>query len=547
MIFGKDKTRFASLEKDLTDLTGLVKSFRAENVQLKQRGYNMAKVDRLKSDWSAFAKAFNYDIRVGGSAMLARGRELYQNDPYAKKIVKNFKKGILGENGFTLRNKAGEWKQLGNEWKFVLDTLANSKINEAWYRWGVEKYCSIEGDETFRAYCSTILQSCFVDGEIFIKKLAGKKFNPYGFTTQVITSEQVDWNLNKNLPNGNFIVMGVEVTPYWQKVGYWIRKHNPKSEIDYNYNWTANYDRVDADKIIHLYNKEAAHQLRGITQFAPVGIRLKMLYGIEEAALTRVRSVASVPWMLEDNPNILSGGTLAGVGQSKDANGNQIVELEPGQIFQAPKGYQVKSMEADFPGSTYGPFVEKNLHSIAAGVNQAHASVSGDWLGYNYSVSRAAQQDERDEHKDNQSWFAEQFVNVVFAAWLEMALFSTALTLPVEKYDKFNHPYWFGRRWPYANPTDEKQSNILGLQSFQDTFESILADKGLDLEEQLDQIVAERNLFKNKGLDDFYTLLMTKYVMKDLNANQNDSAANNSNDNNSNGNGNGKAKHFIGV
>lgn len=548
MIFGKDKERLESLQNTVTSLTEKLNEVKTESVKIVERQYNMAQVDRLSAEWNAFARSFNYDIKIGGAAMLARGRELYQNDPHAKKIVRNFVRGIIGSNGFTLRNKAGEWKQIGNEWKFVLDTLANSKINEAWYQYGIKKYISIEGDQTSREHDKTILTSCFVDGEIFIRPLEGKSFNPFGFTTQLITSEMVDWKLNKELPNGNFIVMGIEVTPYFKKAAYWIRKHDPKTETDYGYNWSSNYERIPADKIIHLYKKETVHQLRGITQFAPVGIRLKMLYGIEEAALVRMRASANVPWVYEEIPNQLGGsGSLASVGNSKDASGNQIIESEKGSILTAPKGYQVKSLESDFPGQTYGPFKDGILHSAAAGVNQEFASVSGDWSGYNYSVSRAANEEPRDEHKDNQAWYAEQYKNPIFAQWLAMALLSNQLTLPFteEKFEKFNRPYFFGRRWQYANPTDEMTSNILGLQSFQKSFESILADQGLDLEEQLDQIVTERDMFKKKGLEDLYTLLMTKYVAKDSPQSTANSQQSNNNNNGNSSNGNGKAKHLL--
>jgi len=527
MIFGKDKIRVANLEEKLSNLQSVINS-------INQRGYNMAKVDRLKADWISFAKSFNYDISVGGPAMIARGRELFQNDPYAKNIVRNFRNGILGENGFTLRNKAGEWQQFGNEWKFVLDPVANSMINEMWYRYGVEKCISIEGDETTRSYFGTILNTVFTDGEVFIVKLKGKGYNKYGFTTQLITSDQVDFRLKKDLPNGNMIIMGIEVNKNWKKIAYWFKKNNPKSDIENTVNWSGDYERISAENIIHLYKKETAHQLRGITQFAPVGIRLKMLYGIEEAALTRVRSVANIPWVFEEIPNVLNGGTLAGVGQSKDTSGNQLIELEEGQTFQAPKGYQVKSMEADFPGTTYEPFIDKNLHGISSGVGQGYASVTGDWMGYNYSVSRAALQSERDEHKDNQSWFAEQCVNEIFVSLLEMAILSGQLNLPIAKFDKFNRPYWFGRRWQYANPKDEMESNILGLQSFQKTFEQVLADQGIDLEEQLDQIVSEKTLFEKKGLTDLYNMLMTKYNVAPSQPVKEQTSAS--------GNGNGKAK-----
>ncbi|MBK8609065.1 MAG: phage portal protein [Chitinophagaceae bacterium] len=540
MIFGKDKQRLADLQNTVSELTEKLGTVKTDAVKIVERKFNMAEVDRLTADWNSFVSTFNRDVRIGGSTLIARARELYQNDPHAKKITRNFVRGIIGSNGFVLRNKAGEWKQIGNEWKFELDTLANSKINEAWYQYGINKHICIEGDQTSRAYSATNLQTAFVDGEVFIRMLKGKSYNDYGFTTQVITAERVDWKLNKDLPNGNYIVMGIEVTKQYKKVAVWVRKGDPKSEVDYGYNWSAEYDRIPIEQIIHLFKKETVHQLRGITQLAPVGIRLKMLYGIEEAALVRLRASANVPWVYEEIPNQMGGsGSLASVGQAKDASGNQVMDSDTGGILTAPKGYQVKSLESDFPSATYDPFKKGILHSIAAGTEQEYAAVSGDWNGYNYSVSRAANEDPRDVHKENQTWFSEQCENILFANWLEMALMSDMLKLPIIKFDKFNRPYFFGRRWQYANPTDEMNSNILGLQSFQKTFESILADQGLDLEEQLDQIASEQKLFKSKGLEALYTLLMTKY--SGIQSNQ----QSNNNNNSSNGNGNGKAKHLL--
>lgn len=485
---------------------------RAKKEGQQVRAYNMAKQNRLTNDWLAIARSFNFDIKAGGAAMLARGRELFQNDPYARKIVRSFKKGIVGPNGFVLRNKAGEWIRAGDEFKFVYDKVANAMINEAWWQWGIKKHCSIEGDETFRHYCGMLAQTVFIDGEVFIKKLSGKKYNKFGFTTQVITSEYVDWRLNKKLEGGNSIVMGIEVTPGWKKVAYWFRKNNPLAEVQYGYNWSANYDRISAEDIIHLFVKETAHQLRGITMFCAVGIRLKMLYGFEEAALVRTRATANVPWIVQRQKDALAPPSPTV--DSKDKDGNMITELEQGQIYMPADGYEVKSMESDYPHPVHKAFTDVNLHGIAAGTDMAYSTVSSNYAGMNYTVSRTAQLDERDGWKDMQSWFAEQLLSPLFAPWLEMAILSGQLNLPAGKMEKFDKPEWGGRGWKWVDPKKEAEANIIALQSFQKTFEQILTESGYDLEEQLDQIVREKIAFEEKGLGDVYNLLMTKYVVK---------------------------------
>lgn len=499
----------------------------------KVRAYNMAQQNRLTNDWLAIARSFNYDIKAGGAAMLARGRELFQNDPYARKIVRSFKKGIVGPSGFVLRNKGGEWIRAGDDFKFVQDKVANAMINEAWRRWGKKKYSSIEGDETFRHFCGTLARTVFIDGEIFIKKLAGKKYNKFGFTTQLITSEYCDWRLSKKLPNGNWIVMGIEVTPGWKKVAYWFRKNNPYSEVQYSYNWSANYDRIPAEKIIHLFPKETAHQLRGITLFAPIGIRLKMLYGFEEGALIRSRASANIPWVLQHQKDALAPPGVTG--DSKDSDGNIIQELEQGQIYKLDEGWEAKNLESDYPHAMHKSFTDVNLHGAAAGSDMAYSTVSSNYAGMNYTVSRTAQLDERDGWKDMQSWFAENLLSPIFTTWLEMAILSGQLNLPPNKMEKFDKPEWGGRGWKWVDPKKEAEANIIALQSFQKTFEQILTESGYDVEEQLDQIVSEKKLFEDRGLGDLYNLLMTKYVV------QPDGLV----DATSGNNGNGKAKTLI--
>ena len=67
----------------------------------------------------------------------------------------------------------------------------------------------------------------------------------------------------------------------------------------------------------------------------------------------------------------------------------------------------------------------------------------------------------------------------------------------------------------------------------------------MDLEEQLDQIAAERKIFEAKGLGDLYMLLMTKYVGKDTTQQNEPPAEKPKNNNGNNNNGNGKAKYVM--
>jgi len=510
-------TEIASLKRNFEEKLSAV-----TNVTV--RSFNMAKLDRLTADWLSYVKDFNYDLKVGGSRLVARARELYQNDPYAKKLVSEKRKGIVGPDGFILRNNAGEFQVQNSNYKFVKDKIANGIINEAWWEYARNKYITLEGDETLRAHCGSLIDSIMVDGEVFIRKISGPKYNPFGFTTRVITAEHCDWSLNKDLGNGNYIIMGIEVNGDWKKVAYWFRRSTPKNDVDFGFHWERNYDRITADKVIHLYVKELTHQLRGVTLLAPVGLRLRMLYNFEESALMRANYSARVPGMIEKQPNVMGPNGIPGIQvTSKDSNNDWIMELANGEFLKVMDGYQVKSLQSDYPHQLHGDFVKHITRSVSAGGDIGYSTLSNNYESVTWHSGKLEKQSERDAFKEGQKWFAESYLNHIFSdptCWLEMAALAGKFTLPsgkllpvLEKIEKFNKPQFYGRSWEYTNPKEEREANIMAVQSFQKTFEKVLADQGFDLEEQLDAIAEERQLFKDKGLGDLYDLFMTKYAV----------------------------------
>ena len=287
---GKLKTEVSALKKQLAD------------VQITKRQYNMAKLSRLSNDWLTTAKSFNYDIAQGGSKLIARARELEQNDPYAKKILRLVEKNVVGPKGFLFRNKSGEYVKdnKSGEFRFVYDKLANLKIEEAWWEWNLKKYCSINQRASFKRLCKQAVRSTWRDGEIFFKKIRGS-VNKFGYSLQPIDPLYCDHTLNRDLGNGRYIIMGIEVDETRKPIAYYFRTSNIQNEIQIAFVNAGSYERIEADKIIHLFIEEMPGQIRGVTQFAPAGIRMKMLYGFEESALMRSRFSARVPGVISNS------------------------------------------------------------------------------------------------------------------------------------------------------------------------------------------------------------------------------------------------------
>lgn len=463
--------------------------------EIKKRSFAAAAYSRLTADWNTLARTVNYDIRMGGAAMRARARDLAQNDPYAKKFLRMIRKNVVGSAGFTFRNKAGEYSKKGNNFEWVMDNYANKVIQDQFWYWGDKRHATITGNVSFRELCGLAVQQVAMDGELFIKHVKGKKVNDFGYTLQIIDADFIAENLNTKLSNGNYILMGIEFTPERKPVNYYFIAHDLDSEMNLTYLAGAYYQKVPASEVTHLFLRESANQVRGFTWFAPTAVRIKMLQMFEEAALSRSVASAKVPWMLEKgetgNPKIVA---------DKESAGDQIEELEDGEIYRIPDGFKVHQLNPDYPHAMHGEFDKTILKGISAGQDVSYHTLASDYLGVSWTSSRTALLDERDGWKNLQSWFIEHFLNDVVYHFLEMALLSGKINLPFEKFEKFYAPTFIGRRWDWVDPEAEVNANIKAKASLQKTLEEILAERGLDLEETLEQHAREDQLIKKYGL-----------------------------------------------
>ena len=148
-------------------------------------------------------------------------------------------------------------------------------------------------------------------------------------------------------------------------------------------------------------------------------------------------------------------------GDDVQADGSQIADMQPGDFTSLPFGSDIKNFDPQHPNTAFAEFHRAMLRGVAMAGGVAHASLTGDLSQTSYSSARIGLLDERDTYKVLQSWFADHYADDVFSDWLEMAMISGIVGLPMSKYDKFNAPTWRGRRWGWVDPQKEAAANIL--------------------------------------------------------------------------------------
>jgi len=101
-----------------------------------------------------------------------------------------------------------------------------------------------------------------------------------------------------------------------------------------------------------------------------------------------------------------------------------------------------------------------------------------------------------------QQFTIEHFVNPIFQSWLEMAISTGRINLPIGKFDKFSNSVNFiPRSFAWIDPLKEMQSNVLGLQNGTISYSDIAAAYGRDTEELFEQHQKEIELAKQYGIE----------------------------------------------
>jgi lambda family phage portal protein len=462
------------------------KAFKKKEMQTRKRGYTGAVANRLTADWVLTPMSADAEIRASLSTLRARSRDLTINNDYARKFLKMLVRNTVGPNGIRLQSKIQDTNGL-------FDSGANRLIEDAWKKWSKKENTSVTEKLSWRDLQRLFIETVAKDGEIIVRKVKGFD-NGFGFALQVIEADHLDEQLNKELPNGNTIRMGIEFDTWRRPVNYYILTHHPG---DYLYGNIARnkHEVVPAEEIIHAFICERVSQSRGVPWMHTAMTRLKMLGGYEEAELVAARIGACKMGFF------VSPDGQGYTGDDTDATGNKITEAEPGVFEQLPTGTGFESFNPDHPSGNFEAFEKAILRGIASGLDVSYNSLASDLEGVNYSSIRSGVLEERDSWQIIQSWMIDHFCQPIFEEWLSMALLTQAVRLPISKFDKFNSAVWRPRGWDWVDPLRDLKAQRESLDAGLTTRAKIVASKGEDLEEIFEQLEQEEKLQEQHKLE----------------------------------------------
>lgn len=476
-----------------------------------ERGYKMAEVTVRNTNWLGTSRSADADTRDALTLSRARGRDIEQNNPYGERYLSELESNVLGPDGMKLQMQVREWDASAKEGKgaWVPDERANEKVEAAWEEWKGLGQCDVTQDASFAEVEAMSLRAAAREGEILIRLVPNYE-NKFKFAVQLIESDFLDHNFTQVLANGNVVVMGVEMDQWRRRVAYHVLTQHPGDFYLRGFGRGAgaslgglpsssftNRTRIDAKEIIHLRMMKRPGQTRGISWFAPVAEQLEMLRGYEEAELTSARAEACKGGHYYSD--IVPEGGFAGL-PIDPRSGDYIKEIEPGMMEPLPYGVKFQSYDPKHPNGNYSNYRKGVLRGIASGMLVSYNVLANDLEGVNYSSLRGGLLDEREIYKRIQAWFITRFEMQIFRAWLECAILSGNVKLPMFKFDKFNVPFFQGRRWDWVDPLKDIQAIELAIEAGLTSRREEAAKRGKDIRDVAIEQQQDAELSAEHGL-----------------------------------------------
>ena len=449
--------------------------------------------------WLGMLRAKDQEVRADVAAMRSNSRRLLNNNPFMRRYIRTLGNHVVGPNGMKLqslfRTSQGARR----------DPYA-SKIESDWKLWSKRGTTTVCGKFSFPGLVRQALRIAALDGECFIRIVRGAP-NPWGFALQILDADLLNHQYSR-LPspetNNHSIVMGVEIDEWDRPVAYHFT--TPASARN---TWPSGpVTIIPAKDIIHLYDPERANQTRGIPWIASSMWLMSMLGHYWEAEVASARHEAERLGILKSPDGVLDED---GVDRDGEERGNHLPDPRdvaalmpndsPIKYQGLPAGVDVDFPKLEHPNTAFAGFSAGMLKGISAGVGIGYASLSNDLTQVSFSSIRQGTLEDREYYQELQQVLIETLCDRTFGEWGLYAIMAGRLKMPsgTALDDFFDHRF-IPRGWDWVDPKSDLLASVGEVDGALNSRTRICAERGLEFTEVVDELAAEQDYLKSKGI-----------------------------------------------
>ncbi|MTK12696.1 MAG: phage portal protein [Clostridiaceae bacterium] len=478
-------------------------------------------------NWVPWIRSPDAEINIFRDRMVARIRDLARNDGWVAGAIGRVLDSTIGGNyrlsakpdydALSLIDRAfdADW---ADEFQVTVEALWRGHAAN------IGRYNDTSRQMTFTQQCRLALRHHVIDGEaLIVSHWMPERVAPLAshYATSFLVVDPDRLSNPDQMVDTQYLRGGVEIDNHGVPLAYHIRKAHQNDW--YNSVESMQWERVEREdpdgwlRVIHAFDHERAGQNRGVSLFAPIISRLKMLarfYGVTLQAATVAATFGTYvtspydPAMVED---ALDGGDeelnsyqaiRADWAEHRPAllNGVRVPTLAPGE--------KIESVSAERPSGEFSPFTHEMLRGLAAVLGVSAEQVTNDYSESSWSSARAGIVEAEKTFERRCDNFDSDVATPMYATWLREPLEAGLLPLPrsvgvsnvLELLTPLSRCEWLGAARGWVDPVAERQGAILGLDAAFSTLEKECAKQGMDWRENIRQRARERRMFEELGL-----------------------------------------------
>ncbi len=439
--------------------------------ELLRRHYEAAAVSRRTQGWRRPTGDANAVIGPEISRVRAIARELVRNNAHAASAVQTIADQVVG-------------------WGIVpRPRPASPRALEVWRSWAESTDCDADGRLDFYGLQKLIQRTVVEAGECLVRRRIRRPEDGLAIPMQIQVLEPDYLDTDKTVWNspGRRTINGIEFDALGRRTAYWLHPEHPGSPLTTGAPASV---AVPAENVLHVYAQHRPGQVRGMSWFAPVVVRMKDFDEYEDAQLLKQKIAAYLAVIVTD-----PDGTSATLGASGDQDVEQpyVDRLRPGAVLQGPPGRGVQVVQPPRVAE-YRDYSEVTLRAIAAGLGVAYEDLTGDYTDLPFSAARMSRLRQWSRVEDwRYQMIVPQFCDPVWR-WAMEAAMVAGLVRDVPR------ATWTAPPLPMIDPANEGLAYLRNVRAGIMSLSEALRERGYDPDETLDELQADFAALDRRGL-----------------------------------------------
>lgn len=329
--------------------------------------YDAARRARRGQHWRVGGDDANAATRGNIAPLRSIARDMVRNNAHARRAVDSIVSNTVGTGIVPQVRGVSRKKQKS------IEALL-------WKHFGTPAI-DADGMHNLAGLQAVAMRTIVTSGEVLVRRRWRRPEDrlPLPFQIQILEPDFLDATKDGPMDNGNHAVQGIEFDRLGRRVAYWLFSEHPGSATTYRLPVSK---RVPASEVAHIFLADRPGQVRGVSWFAPVILKMRDFADYGDAQLVRQKIAACFAAFVTGDPD-----TEQALDGEESATGRPVESFEPGMIEYLEPG---QSVEFASPPKVddYESFQLATLHEIAAGLNIPYTVLTGDLRQVNFSSGR---------------------------------------------------------------------------------------------------------------------------------------------------------------